>query len=116
VQLWRRPLAAALLLLSGVAAAISGCVAGGGYGEEIGVGVGYEGDYYEPWGYDYGAWGPDYWVGPPYRHEHDHFRDHGHAPGVGGGHGAPSIPSRPHGGGGHGSFGGGRGGGGHLGH
>lgn len=34
-----------------------------------GVGVGYEGDYgggfYEPYGYEYGGWGPGYSVGPP---------------------------------------------------
>jgi len=26
--------------------------------------VGYDAGYYEPYGYEYGGWGPDYYVGP----------------------------------------------------
>lgn len=85
----RRPGArfAALALL--VAIGLAGCaVEGGGYGGDVGVGVGvgYVGDYYEPWGYDYGHWGPGYRVGPPHCCHHDM-----------GGHGrpAPSIPNHP---------------------
>ena len=78
---------------------IAACaVEGGGYGG--GVDVGYVGGVYEPYGYDYGGWGRGYRVGPPRG---------GPGPGGGGwrgghpggvGHGAPSIPSGPHGGGG----------------
>jgi len=75
---------------------LSGCVAAGYDDGNVGVGVGYVGGFYEPWGYDYGGWGGGYRVGPP--------RYHGGA-GVGGaghgGRGAPSIPSGPRGGGGH---------------
>jgi hypothetical protein len=100
-----RTAALAALWLGGLA----GCaVQGGGYDGDVGVGVGvgYVGDYYEPYGYDYGHWGPGYRVGPP----------HG-GPGPGDrGRGAPSIPNhaRPGGGGGGGGHGGGgHGGGGH---
>ncbi len=89
---------------------LTGCaVEGGGYDGDVGVGVGvgYVGDYYEPYGYDYGHWGPGYRVGPPHCCDHG-YGDHGR--------GAPSIPSHPrsgghsggeHGGGGHGGGGGG---------
>jgi len=50
-------------LLAALLAALSGCTVSseGGYG---GVGVSYVGGYYEPFGYDYGGWGPGYVVGP----------------------------------------------------
>jgi hypothetical protein len=35
-----------------------------GVGVEGTVGVGYDAGYYEPYGYDYGGWGPGYLVGP----------------------------------------------------
>jgi len=48
----------ALLLL-----ALSGCVVP--VGDYDGGGYGYVGGYYEPYGYEYGGWGPGYRVGPP---------------------------------------------------
>ncbi|HXR19309.1 MAG TPA: hypothetical protein VN757_05160 [Steroidobacteraceae bacterium] len=96
-------------------AVLAACVAAGydGYDGNVGVGVGYVGDYYEPGGYGYGGWGPGYRVGPPGGRDHGREQGHGPGPGVspGRGHAAPSIP---HGGGGHG--GGGHSGGGHGGH
>jgi hypothetical protein len=75
--------------------------------------VGYDGGYYEPYGYDYGGWGGGYRVGPgrccDHRDDHhDHPVDRGHGGGhVGGrapayrpapaGRPAPSIPGRPRG-------------------
>lgn len=52
-------------LIGAVLVAIAGCVAGGGY--DGGVSVGYGVGFYEPYGYDYGGWGPGYRVGPPRR-------------------------------------------------
>jgi hypothetical protein len=80
------------------AALASGCVVtGGGYGYDGGVGIGV--DYYEPYGGDYGGWGPGYRVGPS--------RDGNHRVDRGGGNplphayrpspasrSVPSIPSR----------------------
>jgi hypothetical protein len=44
-----------------VVSALGGCaVNGAGYDGDVGVSVG----YYEPFGYDYGGWGPGYNVGP----------------------------------------------------
>jgi hypothetical protein len=77
--------------------AFSGCAVDGVSGE---VGVGYVGGYYEPYGYDYGGWGPGYAVGP-YRDGHGGYsRDRGHAPAfhpAPQGHAMPSIPSRSRG-------------------
>ena len=81
----------------------SGCVVtGGGYGYDGDVGIGV--DYYEPYGVDYGGWGPGYRVGP--------FRDGAHRPERGSGQppahaykpapasrSMPSIPSRSRSGG-----------------
>ena len=95
----------------------AGCVlpVGGGYGYDDGGGIG--AGYYEPYGVDYGGWGPGFQVAP--------FRGGGHRSNGGGGHasapayrsapGSRSMPSLPsHGGGGRGGGGGGgsRGGGG----
>jgi hypothetical protein len=94
--------AAALLAAAGL---LTSCALGPGYGDGY-VGVGYVGDYYEPWGYDYGGWGGRYHVGPP---PGGRWRGGGGHPvgggrpggGYGGGHGggggrsAPSIPGRP---------------------
>jgi hypothetical protein len=44
-----------------VMTALSACVADGGGGAVV---VGYDGGYYEPYGYDYGGWGHGYRVGP----------------------------------------------------
>src|SRR5208283_4988038 len=84
-----------------------GCfVPGGGYGYDDGGGIG--GAYYEPFGFDYGGWGPDYQVAP--------FRGGDHRPASGGGHASahayrsapashsmPSIPSHSSSGGSHSS-------------
>jgi hypothetical protein len=85
--------------------------------EVTGVGVegsvGYDGGYYEPYGYDYGGWGGAYLVGPgrccEHRDDHGHDGRDGHD--ARGGHGgrapayhpapagrsAPSIPGRSRG-------------------
>jgi hypothetical protein len=80
-------------------AALSSCAVDG-VGVDGSVGVGYVGGYYEPYGYDYGGWGPGYAVGP-YRGGHGGYsRDRGHAPAfrpAPRGHTMPSIPSRPRG-------------------
>jgi hypothetical protein len=70
---------------------LQGCGAGGGayYDGGGGVDVVYGADYYEPWGYEYGGWGPGYRVGPPrggYPHPHE----------GGGGRAAPAYhPAAP---------------------
>lgn len=92
-----------------IAAAAAGMMAGLGGCAVTGVGVegsvGYDGGYYEPYGYDYGGWGVGYRVGPSRccdRHDdhRGHPADRGHtgrtpayrpAPT---GRSAPSIPSR----------------------
>jgi hypothetical protein len=54
-----------------VATLLQACVAGGGgYYEGGGAEVNYSADFYEPYGYEYGGWGPGYWVGPPRRGDH----------------------------------------------
>ncbi len=86
--------AAFALALGLVTVLLPGCVAGdGGYGD-------YAVGYYEPYGGDYGGWGPGYQVGP--------FRDGNHHEGGGGGRSAPhayrsapashAMPSIPSGG------------------
>ena len=74
------------------------CVATGYDGE---VGVGYVGGYYEPYGYDYGGWGPGYRVGPPRGGEgHPDHHPGGHAPpyrAAAPSRGMPSIPTRSRG-------------------
>ena len=78
--------------------------------------VGYDGGYYEPYGYDYGGWGGTYLVGPGRccgRGDDHHDRGHeghdgraghdgrgGHAPAyrpAPAGRSAPSIPGRSRG-------------------
>lgn len=70
--------------------------------------VGYDGGYYEPYGYDYGGWGVGYRVGPGRccdrrddRHDHPVDRGRGgRAPAyhpAPAGRSAPSIPGRPRG-------------------
>jgi len=62
-----------------VFAAAAGCVAGGGY--DGGAEVGYDVGFYEPFGYEYGGWGPGYGVGPPGRgfdRGHGRFEFRGH--------------------------------------
>jgi hypothetical protein len=54
-----------------IVALLQSCVAGGGaYYDGGAVDVGYGVDYYEPYGYEYGGWGPGYWVGPGRRGYH----------------------------------------------
>jgi len=83
-----------IFMLAGVYA----CVATG-VGYDGGVGVGYVGGYYEPYGYDYGGWGGGYLVGPGGHGERGRPASHPYraAPA---GRGSPSIPSRSRGGGG----------------
>jgi len=80
-------------------AVLSGCAVEG-VGVDGSVGVDYVGGYYEPYGYEYGGWGPGYAVGP-YRDGHGgYYRDRGHAPAfrpAPRGRSMPSIPSRPRG-------------------
>jgi len=83
----------------GLLATLAGCtVTGDGvYG---GVGVGYDGGYYEPYGYDYGGWGTGYVVGPG-RGNYGGTRgrpggSHPYHPAAGG-HPTPSIPQRSRG-------------------
>jgi len=91
-----RPFAVALVLATVLA---TGCVVGGGGGGRYDdtVGVSYGVGFYEPYGYDYGGWGPGYRVGPP--RGGDHRRDRPsrpyHVPEPS--HRTPSIPthSRP---------------------
>jgi len=73
---------------------LQGCVVGGGgYDDgggyyDGGADVSYDADFYEPYGYDYGGWGPGYRVGP--------FRGGDHRPDRGGARGAPAYrPAAP---------------------
>ncbi|HEY6451426.1 MAG TPA: hypothetical protein VIX87_02380 [Steroidobacteraceae bacterium] len=81
-------------VVAGCAALAACAVEGVGYGGPA-VGVGYVGDFYEPYGYAYGDWAPGYRVGPPRNHDHDH-ESHGRAPPA---RAPPSIPTRPRSGG-----------------
>jgi hypothetical protein len=83
--------------------ALSACVATG-VGVDGSVGVGYVGGYYQPYGYEYGGWGPGYHVGPGRGGDHhdDHRVDRGggHAPAyrqAPAGRSAPSLPGRARG-------------------
>ena len=97
----------AIAILSGSILLLSaGCVAtaDGGYEPNVNVGIGL--DYYDQFGYDYGAWGPDYAVGP-YRGAGPRPRRGDGNPGHAGhgfrpappSHQTPSIPSGPRAGG-----------------
>jgi hypothetical protein len=73
---------------------LQACVAGGGYYNGGGAEVAYGADFYEPYGYEYGGWGPSYWVGPP--RNGDHRPDYGHDhPGARPPAYRPAAPSRP---------------------
>lgn len=78
----RRSLRGSIVLVLAVA---GGCVAGAGYEGDVGVGYGV--GFYEPYGYEYGGWGPGYRVGPP-RRGFDR-------PGRADSHGAPHPSYRP---------------------
>jgi hypothetical protein len=80
---------------------LEACVVGGGGYEGGGVEASYGVDFYEPYGYDYGGWGPGYRVGPPHGGEGrpDHYRA-GSAPAyrpAGPSRSMPSIPTRSRG-------------------
>ena len=108
---WKRRLAG--LGVACVSLAVAACVGFSGYGDDYGDGApgypGYVGGYYEPWGYDYGGWGDQYWVGPPrgedgWHRDGGYHDDHGRGRPMGdaggrprGGRAAPSIPRRPRG-------------------
>ena len=91
-----RALAAAALVLG-----LAACAAydmGGDYDDEgygypayANVGVGYDMDFFQPFGYDYGGWGGEYNVGP---------WPGGYPQGVGGWHGGAPMGGGWHGGGG----------------
>lgn len=88
--------------LGTVALAVLQACAVEGVGVDTTVGVGYVGDYYEPYGYEYGGWGGGYRVGPgrggDRRGDHP-SRSYRSAPAS---RPTPSIPSRSRaGGGGH---------------
>ncbi|HXP64832.1 MAG TPA: hypothetical protein VN815_05095 [Steroidobacteraceae bacterium] len=96
-----RRLLPAVLSASALAFLVSGCAVTGVEGS-----VGYDGGYYEPYGYDYGGWGVGYRVGPSRCcARHDDHHDHPVARGRVGrspayrpapvGRPAPSIPGRP---------------------
>jgi hypothetical protein len=83
----------ALLLVVG----IDGCVAtGGGYDGNVDVGV--SAGFYEPYGYNYGGWGPGYYVGPGWGGgpRGGGARSHSYRPAPAG-RATPSIPSRSRG-------------------
>jgi squid-like protein/heterogeneous nuclear ribonucleoprotein A1/A3 len=99
-----RRLAAALC---GIGLMILGACAVTGVGVDGSVGVGYDAGYYEPYGYEYGGWGPGYVVGPGRGGDRRGGGPHpgGANPG-GSGHGyrpapsfrpTPSIPARSRG-------------------
>jgi hypothetical protein len=55
------------------------------------VGISYSADFYEPFGYEYGGWGPGYHVGPPRGGDHRPSYRGGSTP-----HNyRPAPPSRP---------------------
>lgn len=106
----RWPAGLAVLLLTVLAA---GCAADGGY-VYGGGGPVFAGNYYEPFGFDYGGWGPGYRVGPFYDHGFHgdfhgaggfrsgsgHVGGHAFAPAAAS-HGVPFIPMGHRGSGGH---------------
>lgn len=77
---------------------LNACVVGGP-GYEGGAEVSYGADFYEPYGYEYGGWGPRYHVGPPRGAERRPERPSGsRAPAYRPAaplRSMPSIPSRP---------------------
>jgi hypothetical protein len=98
---WKPTLLVLALLLLG---SLSSCAYPDfGYGGAVVVGdddddFGYPGDYFEPYGYEYGGWGGGYRVGPPMggdrRRMERPSRPYRSAPPS---HRMPSIPSRPRG-------------------
>jgi hypothetical protein len=74
--------------LGGIGLMILTACAVTGVGVDGSVGVGYDAGYYEPYGYDYGGWGPGYIVGPGRGGDR-----RGHGPHLGGGHAYRPAPS-----------------------
>lgn len=99
----RWPVAVLLIAISGGCAVSDGGYGyDGGYGSNVGIGVG----YYEPFGGDYGGWGPGYNVAPFRGGDHrdgGFDRRGGQSPqhafrSAPASHSMPSIPSRGGGG------------------
>jgi hypothetical protein len=99
---WKPATLAALLL-----AVLCGCAfTGVGYGGAVGIDYGddlgyagddYAGDYFEPYGFDYGGWGGGYQVGPPRYGDRSLERPGRPFRAAPPSHRMPSIPSRPRG-------------------
>lgn len=60
---WTRRRGLSLVVGAAVLLGTQGCVSPGVSSMSVSYGVG----FYQPWGFDYGAWGPRYYVGPPRR-------------------------------------------------
>jgi hypothetical protein len=86
-----------MLALLGACLALAACIATDGeyYGDgAVGYGGYYSGGYVEPFGYDYGAWGRGYHVGPGRGGDRGHDRASPAYHPAPAGHRSPSIPSR----------------------
>jgi hypothetical protein len=70
-----------------------------GVGVDGAVGVGYDAGYYEPYGYEYGGWGPGYRVGPGRGGDRRGGHPGAYRPAPAS-RPTPSIPNRPRAGGG----------------
>jgi hypothetical protein len=79
-------------LLVTAAALCSSCYDTGWGGGRTSVSATYSTGFYRPFGYNYGAWGPNYWVGPPRRFGPPPLARRGWDP-----RGVPTIPMRPRG-------------------
>jgi len=76
-----------------VAGALSACYDTGWSGGRTTIAASYGTGFYRPFGYNYGTWGNNYWVGPPRRFGGRTAMRPGWGP-----RGAPTIPMRPRGG------------------
>ncbi len=87
-------LATAIALLG----VLDGCVVPDGSRYDSGVSVSYGVGFYEPFGYEYGEWGPRYYGGPPRRGVWHPPVNRPHSPAYRPprpGRPMPSIPNRP---------------------
>jgi hypothetical protein len=89
-----RSLRRGLPLLLTACALCSSCYDTGWGGSRTTFAASYGTGFYRPFGYNYGAWGPNYWVGPP---RGGFGRPPLSARGWRGRGGVPSIPMRPRG-------------------
>ncbi len=80
-----------------VLTALHACVVSG-VGVDGTVGVGYDAGYYEPFGYEYGGWGPGYRVGPGRGGDRRGGHPSGSYRAAPASRSTPSIPSRSRGG------------------